>query len=618
MFARVIDAAFGPAPPPAPVRRAMPAIAAFNAGKLPTADINRFRTEVNNLIEQYNKEENTAKKKEYLGEIQKKIKEVDNKYPPDTIAGSPEYLARHTTLFEEIKYQYASLGVNALVAVPQQSSPLSEIIANMSPNKTNELFLILESKRQIAQQLQGLYKANDESFEAKAFRSFIATHQIEYLGGNNSKNYKIVNQENNHAYVLKVDYRLNMPRNVETHLRDKIPENFTPIMAERQVSGAAGKQEPTKCRTLLVTEYCNQGNINEHRKKLNDMPTKIKTAGIIFEKMADIFINIQNSNCMFPDAKASNWLVRGNAQLSLADTKSFVFTDKNGQYNSELESNKYTTILGTEDFTPPELGDSPISADAVHAYIMGKNLYNYLSNSQAKSHDGQSLDFTKPAFQTPTGQEYKQIIEGLVKTNPNERMKVREALDRLFMINNPDFKAAFVELKALKFGDNDEKMVELISNKQKQINAAPAANRPAILAELTAQINALKADKATQEIREIIKDLRNSSGHFTVGMKEKADRIEAEMGKMPLNERSSFLATLKAKQPNDEPNSVMVALASKRQMILGTTTYYTQEGQIDTEKASQRFKDFKAKLIDQRPAPARNDEPEAGPAIKPN
>ncbi|MDR3504321.1 MAG: hypothetical protein P4L79_17270 [Legionella sp.] len=617
MFARVIDAAFGPAPPPAPAKRAMPAIAPFNAGKLPTADMNRFMTEVNNLIEQYNKEEETAKKKERLGEIQKKIKEVDNKYPPDTIAGSPQYLARHSTLFEEIKYQYASLGTNSLIAVPQQSSPLSEIIANMSPNKTNELFLILESRRQVTQQLKGLYKATDESFEAKAFRSFMTNHQIEYLGGNNSKNYKVVNQENNHSYVLKVDSRLNMPRNVETHLRNKVPENFTPIMAERQVSGT-GKQEQTKCRTLLVTEFCNQGNINEHRRTLNDMPTKIKTAGVVFEQMANILINIQNSNCMFPDAKASNWLVRGNAQLSLADTKSFVFTDKNGQYNSDMESNKYTTILATEDFTPPELGDSPISADAVHAYIMGKNLYNYLSNSQAKSHEGQSFDFTKPAFQTPTGQEYKQIIEGLVKANPNERMKVREALDRLFMINNPDFKAAFVELNALKFGDNDEKMVELISNKQKQINATPAAQRPAILAELTNQINALKADKATQEIRTIIKDLRSSSGAFTVGMKEKADRIETEMGKMPLNERSSFLATLKAKQPNDDPNSVMVALASKRQMILGTTTYYTQEGQIDTNKASQRFKDFKAKLLDQRPALVRNDEPEPGPAIKPN
>jgi len=52
----------------------------------------------------------------------------------------------------------------------------------MSPNKTNELFLILESRRQLAQQLKELDKATDKSFEAKAFRFFMAPHQIEHLG----------------------------------------------------------------------------------------------------------------------------------------------------------------------------------------------------------------------------------------------------------------------------------------------------------------------------------------------------------------------------------------------------------------------------------------------------
>lgn len=142
MLARAIDAAFGPAPPLAPPHRVMPAIAPFKAGKLPSGDMNHFTTEVNKLIEQYNKEEDPAKKKGHLGEMQKKIKEVENKYPPDSIAGSPEYLARHSALFEEIKYQYASLGTKSLITAQQQSSPLSEIIANMSPDKANELFLI--------------------------------------------------------------------------------------------------------------------------------------------------------------------------------------------------------------------------------------------------------------------------------------------------------------------------------------------------------------------------------------------------------------------------------------------------------------------------------------------
>ncbi|MFJ1267106.1 hypothetical protein ACD661_00885 [Legionella lytica] len=463
----------------------------------------------------------------------------------------------------------------------------------MAPEKADKLLGILVKGKNPAldDELRSLYDVTDERVEAKNFRKFLRGHEISYLGGGNSKNFKVVDLDNGQEAVLKIDCRLDMPRNVESHLREKMPDSFAPIAAERQVCCRNEKGESIS-RTMLVTDFCKGGSVNEHRSNLTTKTELLKSTGQIFEQMAGTLLNIQEAGCMFPDAKITNWLVDASGKVQLADTKSFLFTDANQQYREGLPGNKYCGMLRTSGFTPPELNDATMSADAVHAYILGKNLYYYASGKLGQGDDAADFKFDSVGFEGPVGKEYKEIIQGLVRPEPQERMKVREALDRLFMINHPEFKAVFAELQALKFGENDEKMNEFIRNKQNQINNTPLEGRPAILAELQQTIVTLKADKAVEGVKSTIQDLRDRAGIFTVGMNAKAERIESAMGKLSIEERCNFLGSAKA-----EP--VMQALASHRHWGKGGQVNLTADGKIDVEKSAQSFKDFKAKFIDQ-------------------
>ena len=89
---------------------------------------------------------------------------------------------------------------------------------------------------------------------------------------------------------------------------------------------------------------------------------------MVFEKMANTFLDIQNAECFFPDAKISNWLVDKRYNLFIGDTKSFLFANKNGFYSPDVTGNEYyPALLSTPDFRPPEfLDEDTINVDNAH------------------------------------------------------------------------------------------------------------------------------------------------------------------------------------------------------------------------------------------------------------
>lgn len=588
--------------PKLPPRKPMPHLSDFEHGALPREDMVKFTKEVNLLIDQYNKQDKDSSKIDTLKEIQKKIQEIDYKYRPSQLARSPGYQSAHDSLFKDIQYQYSSLGVSSFSS-PKKSSSLPEVIANMSPEKTNQLLGILNKGKEadLDNELKALYQPTDKSEEAKAFRQFLKEHEISFLGGGNSKNFKVTRLKDGTESVLKVDNRLDMPRNIESHLREKLGDKFAPIDTERTAIGKDSEGKPIQ-RTLLVTEFCKGGSVDQQRSQFTTVPELVENTGKIFEQMSSVMLDIQEAGCMFPDAKITNWLVDEDNKIRLADTKSFLFTDKNGNYHSDIPGNEYCGFISTGGFQPPEFYKSSMSSDSVHAYILGKNLYYYTSGKLGKGDDGSKYDFSGQFFKTKEGPEYKEIIEGLIKPDPSKRMPVREAVDRLFMINNPEFKDVFTDLKKLKFGENDKVMNDYIRDKQKQINSTTNPDeRAKILKELETTVSKLKEDKATQEVKNVINGFRERAGLFTVGMKAKATRIENEMSKLSIEERSNFFGSDKSEQ-------VLKAIASHRHWGKGGKTYVTKEGEIDQEKAAQSFKDFKSKFKAQMEAPKQQKE----------
>lgn len=582
-----------------PERKAMPKVESFDAGKLPPKDILQFTTDVNALIESYNNSDKDSEKKMILSKIQLKIKEIDYKYPHSYIAASPDYLNVHALLFKNIQYQNASLREAPSL---EESSSMSEVIANMPPETLNKLLgmLIKDDQTNKKTQFEKLYEEDDESDEAIAFREFLLNHEITFSGGGNSKNFKVRCLIDDSESILKVDCRLDTPRNVEAHLREKLASCFVDIDTERLASCIDSKGQKI-CRPILVTEYCESGAINDFRDQLKTVPQLVKNTGTIFEKMAGIMLDLQKANCMFPDPKISNWLVDGK-NIVIADTKSFVFTDSKGQYSRSAPGNEYSKFLTTSGFSAPEFGTGSFDADNAHAYLLGKNLYYFAAGKVDMGHDGSKFDFNKQLFKQPEGPVYKALIEDLVKPNPKDRISVSEALNRLFMINNPVCKKVFTDLHNLKFGAHDKEMNDFIRNKQNEINKAGPIKRASIITELENTVAALKADKAASEVRVVIDRFRADAGLLTVGMNAKADRIESAMSGVPIAERCKFLSSTKS-------TDVMKALASHRN-FWKDSVYVTEKGDIDTDKAAQTFKDFKGKFKAQRAEGIKVDEPE--------
>jgi hypothetical protein len=569
-------------------------ISAFQPGMLPALEMDAFTKKINKFIREYNCATQVSNKIELLKKIQTQIKTIDYTYKPSDLAKSPGYLAVHAQLFKAIQYEYASLKTSP----EQYASTLSELIANMSPDKVEKLLSILIKGNKAVltdpnSELKRIYRSTDRSAEARNFNNFLSHHEISYLGGKNSKNFKVqpLNGQGEPVdpMVLKIENRLDLPKSAEAHLRDKLGNRLTPIYAERQAACLeSGKKV---LRPIMITKFCHGGSGVEHGKMSRETTELAQNTQIVFQQMAKAMLDIQKAGCMFPDAKLSNWLIDKNNQVRIADTKSFVFTDKNGQYSKNLPKNTYYKLLYTKRFIPPEFAnlDLPKSADAIHAYLLGKNLYAYTSGIFGMD-DGKTLDFNKPFFKSPQGIECRKLIEELIRPNPQHRLPLENALDRLMTLNYPEYATIFTQLKALQFGKGDKLFEQYILDKKHAISTTTDPEQiKKIFQELDQTVTTLNTG-AVKEVKTIIDNFRTrSSGFFTVGMKNKAERIEKNMANLSIEERCNFFSSKKSED-------VMKALASHRHLGKSNKTYLRKTGEIDTKKAAKSYKHFKDKF----------------------
>lgn len=524
---------------PDPERKLMPLVESFESGKLPKDDMIKFTYEVNRLIQKYNRTPDLSEKEQSLKDIQNKIKQVEYKFPPSLIAESPGFREVNAGLFKEIQHQMASLGINSLLNSPTKPSPLAEVIANIAPDKADKLLDILVKGKNFQIELKELYPPEDKSKEAERFRDFLNNHEIRFLGGKNSKNFIVTNLVDNSDLILKVDSRLDMSRIAEAHLREELPSQFTLIEAERQVTGK-NKNGETISRTLLVTENCSGGSVLDYSSKFSTPAESLKSTFDIFEQMANIMVQIQDSKCVFPDAKISNWLVDTNGKVLIADTKSFLFTDEDGRCSLSLPDNQYSVLLSSPSFSPPELYSGSFDADSTHAYILGKNLYIGAVGMAFIGDDGSKFDFDRAIFKEEHGPELRALIEALVKPNPADRMPVREALDELFILKNPEITAVFKELKGLRCGSKDEKMNDFIHDKLQDIRLSGPVGRANIINELNQLVKEMKEDKVVNEANSIVNNFKKHPEPYTMELDIKVNKIEKALCSLPIEERRRF------------------------------------------------------------------------------
>lgn len=418
---------------------------------------NTCRNAINEAITAFNEATTAEAKRFALQKMQTSLNNIDIHTSPNILANAEGFHNVKKTLFPQIKAAYAETGVDTLLQARKTDSSVARIISDMPTDKADNLMEILHkgSTPSLIAELTSLYPPDDPSQEAEQWRQFLEENSIDYLGGGNSQNFKVTNQ-NQSIKVLKVDNRLGTTRSAEQHLRETLGDIFTPIDADRQVRGCDPNGTMIS-RTLLVTDFCTSGSLDAYSSKIGEgmigLRRKIEkfthTNKMIIQ-MAQIFTDIQKANCCFTDAKWDNWLVGSDGKLRLADTKSFMFT-QDGRYSPDLPGNS-GPVLKTSGFIPNEMIEPETNFDAekVHAYILGCNLYKCLGGS------GLITD-PKSAFigiftDKPLGLEYQQLIVGLTKENPEDRMSLQDAQVKLMELDiraDPAQKSMFEKAKCL-------------------------------------------------------------------------------------------------------------------------------------------------------------------------
>lgn len=366
---------------------------------------------------------------------------------------SPKVLAEDLTfhrftndLFSFIQDECPKAKIKTLLDPKLPSSPLAEIIANMSPHKADSLLEILSKGSDAAglqKDLKTLYLDNPKSTEAQNFSTFLQEHQIDFLGGINSKNFKVTQNLSGATQVLKVDNRLALPRHVIYSLRKQLKDLFIAVYVERQAVAKVWNKETNGYKfissTLVVSDYCEEGSLNSYaqRMHMNGFTKTLQSAADIGIKMAQVYLELQALDAFFPDSKISNFLVKNN-KLIIADTKSFLWSYK-GIYSKNHPNNKKMSLLKTRGFGfDLDFNSVNIPVEPAHVRLLARNLFAYLMNEGKgfpPNEDLQEVHFNDPFFTgNEKGQKFKDLILALSKATPAIRMPLEEVQKQLALL----------------------------------------------------------------------------------------------------------------------------------------------------------------------------------------
>ncbi|MBA2648853.1 MAG: hypothetical protein H0U75_04490 [Legionella sp.] len=384
----------------------------------------------------------------------------------------------HEGLFNQIQTQSKLLGIpsmDVLEACHKKAQPsqpaldlFKHILSNMEPKKVEKLLNILiqaaelnefqkkhpkekvQIKKQkisinnlIASKFKSLY--TEEKIENKEFQTFLQLlDTIKFLGGCNSLNFKITFNDGSLPLVLKVDNRLGNPSTADDFLRKKVEfQNiFTPIFAERQVSTELKGELIT--RTLMLTEFCERGDLLDATKTLNAQD-RVKYAPEIFQQMGKIYKLLLSNHCGHSDPKLENFLLTAT-NVCLADTKGIVFLTQEQQFDVDTMAKDWYRLINTKHMNPPEFTRKKhFDAGKVASYMFGKAMYQFLAKAPYTilddQHDGEKLHFDPDIFASDHGEVFQFLIMNLVKSNPNHRTSISKALVALEDMNyNLSFK----------------------------------------------------------------------------------------------------------------------------------------------------------------------------------
>ena len=564
---------------------------------------NRRIEEINDLIGLCNPlPEGSKDKLVKLYKINDLRKKLEDEYPQDIIirAFTNEI---ENKLFEDLKKQFAEFGISMheqslaknhpsyQPSVLAPTNPFAAMLANMNPEDGRRMLAILSKTPHNNRELLELFKTSN-----REYHTIIQAHRNKYLGGGNSKNYTFESTGPNPvAFVVRVDNRLGGAREMDTYLRNSsLAEILTPIEAVRSLTFNG------ITNTLLITSVCPGGTPEVHSKKSANIEDRLKGALDIYSQMGSILCKINEKNILFPDAKNSNWLLDSQGKLVLSDTKALVFSEEGGLFdvNSTYEKNKWIYgsspyLVTTSHYSPPEINDAQFNVDKMHSFILGKNLYQYLTSCNESVLD-RKLNFNLPIFKTTVGKDLEALIMRMIDSDPKKRSTVADAVEQLktlatklapVPVMNKEFDVDTEKancqktLLEIKSDPNDHEMQAFLI----MMNTAIRNATPQTLPELQIRIDSVKKQQLiTTKFVNATKKLISDS-YWKWGGNKKAAAIEKAIYNIPVEARFDML---NENTLHEKIKSLHSALGTWR-TILGNFA----PGLLSSNKIFKKYKD---------------------------
>ncbi|MFA6302569.1 MAG: hypothetical protein WC627_05480 [Legionella sp.] len=342
------------------------------------------------------------------------------------------------------------------------------LIANMSPEETNEFASRLEHfalyldehapALSMTKVIEGMYSKKSEQYQ------ILSEYSFENLGGFNSLNFKITHNTTQQAQVIKLENRINNPKDLANRLElNALREHTTNTSVDKLAFYQNGDKNPV-IKKIVINEFCLGSSLESKAKKvLKNQSEKINLALDYFKQMAAIMMIMQEEQVAFADAKNGNWLLDEFGKLKISDTKSLIRA-KNNQINLEKNWEQgYGFVLSATHIPPEYPGSHLMDAEKLHSYLLGKNLYQFLTCAPQvmliKNKDGASFNFSAELFKTAEGLKLKELILNLTDADPAKRISLKEVISNLAGVKEPYKGTFFAENKeeASSFKDTQSK-----------------------------------------------------------------------------------------------------------------------------------------------------------------
>lgn len=265
---------------------------------------------------------------------------------------------------------------------------------------------------------------------------------LEFLGGNNNKNWKITNRESQARYTLRIerpeyyfDYDLRHRVKTNPNLQRYLAHEFD-FYPTDEIAHRGSESE----YNLSITEFCSQGDVLSYRRSINESRSReeqVKAAIDMTRQIADFAGELQRDHLFYMDIKPENFLLRDNGEVFTADLKSIINTQ-----NTQIITN---LIVTTQENAPPEypLARSYESAPFM-TYQLGVLLYLLMVGPDAETKrdilnrltEHQPLDFNLPVFTVRGGDTIVDLIRAATLPNPLERISLYSFSEALNLVHH--------------------------------------------------------------------------------------------------------------------------------------------------------------------------------------